>query len=798
MLFYSNRSIYKGKNFKTIFIKRIFILISFCLIFSYSLQGQSKVKIKGNIVSSVTNNPIPYVTVAVNQLGIGTITDDNGFFKLSLPVGKHRLHVSCVGYQTKEEIIDIKYGEHYNLKISLVQEDVALPEVVVVGKGTAQTLREKPLSVAVLDSKTLEGRTISINEAIGMTAGVKVLTQGGIGSSNRVIVQGMDGERVNIFMDGILLGGSNDVILESIPIDLIDRVEVYKGVVPANLGGDGLSGAINIITKEFIKDNLQLSYELGSYNSHKGNFVGVKTFPEKGISFTLSGQLNSAKNNYSFKSPFEDDLIIVRDHDRYRSGSVMAGVNFSKLWFDNLGLNFGFNTIYNEMQGGLMHLQQNVQHAFVRTKSFSMGQTFAKQFLNKKLSTSLNSNINYGIVNSVDTSHYCYNFLGDKYPSPSGQGEIGFGANDSHDKLIDVREQFRAVWSPVEKHNFTLNAIYRFAKRTPEDELADTFSNFKRSGYPSQLSALVLGFSYRYNILDDKLINELSGKWFGLQTKIYPAAGIFLLSPPEKEVNNSSVFGYGNSIAWKPSRDFTVKMSFNKTVRIPTTQEFFGDGITIMPSLRLKPEHSYNINLGTNWLINNEGYPNAMIDINAYSMFVKDMIRLIAPTLLFVYANVDKVKIFGIDGEVKTELFPWLSLNLNASYQDARNNAKELLGGGPNSFYGWRVPNMPYFFGNGIIDFHKQDIFKCKGLTGSLFYEVAFTEKYSYDWETSQSNTLIVPRRWTMNTGVHLNFNQSYFMSFEVHNLANREQMAEFNYPLPGRTFHVKLKYIMQ
>ncbi len=236
-----------------------------------------------------------------------------------------------------------------------------------------------------------------------------------------------------------------------------------------------------------------------------------------------------------------------------------------------------------------------------------------------------------------------------------------------------------------------------------------------------------------------------------------------------------------------------MRFSTQKNVRIPSTEEFFGNGFTVLPSLRLKPEHSYNLNLGFNSLLNSGSYPNLMVDVNGYAMWMRDMIRMVAASILYVHSNVDRVRIFGVDAELQAALQPWASLRLSASYQDARNDARQLLGGGLNSFYGWRVPNMPYHFGNGLGDFHLSDLFPPVRFEGSFFFEVAFTERYSYDWATSVRNTLYVPRRWTM----HLGFYGHYQLAFEVHNLVDREPMAEFNYPLPGRTFHLKLKYTL-
>lgn len=187
---------------------------------------------------------------------------------------------------------------------------------------------------------------------------------GGCGAPIRMIVQGLDGKRVSVFVDGMLLGASSEVLLDNMPLDQIDHVEVYKGVVPAQLAGDGLGGAINIVTKHHVRNALSLSYEWGSYSAHRANVAGTLVLPKPGLAFSLTGQLNIAKNDYSFHSPFEVGQVITRDHDRYRSATVRAGITATRWWFDQLGWTFGYDRSYDELQGGLMNLQRNVQHAF--------------------------------------------------------------------------------------------------------------------------------------------------------------------------------------------------------------------------------------------------------------------------------------------------------------------------------------------------------------------------------------------------------------------------------------------------
>lgn len=83
------------------------------------------------------------------------------------------------------------------------------------------------------------------------TTGIKVREEGGVGSDFDLSINGMSGNSVRYFLDGMPLDTKGSgVSLANLPINIIDRIEIYKGVVPASLGTDALGGAINIITKQ--------------------------------------------------------------------------------------------------------------------------------------------------------------------------------------------------------------------------------------------------------------------------------------------------------------------------------------------------------------------------------------------------------------------------------------------------------------------------------------------------------------------------------------------------------------------
>lgn len=155
------------------------------------------------------------------------------------------------------------------------------------------------MPVSVMTSKELEGTASSINEVLARTAGVTIRNTGGVGSASRMSVRGLEGKRLGLFIDEIAIGQmSNFVSLNDIPTDMIERIEVYKGIVPYKFGGSALGGAVNVVTKEYPPIYFDASYEIASFNTHRLSTVLKRTHKPSGLQFGIGGFLTYSDNNY--------------------------------------------------------------------------------------------------------------------------------------------------------------------------------------------------------------------------------------------------------------------------------------------------------------------------------------------------------------------------------------------------------------------------------------------------------------------------------------------------------------------
>lgn len=773
------------------------------LILSFTWQNIFAQKIVfGQITDGQTLQPLDGASVILENSNIGTISNHIGMFRMKLPSkSSRRIKVQYMGYKRRNIILNKKLCVNDSIccNVELQPKNNILSDVIVLGKSKAQRHREVPSAITIIDSQELKYKTATLNEILDNAAGIKVAQQGGLGNASRIIIQGMDGKRIGIFINGMPMGNSDEFQLSSIPIDMVDEVEIYKGIIPAWLGGDGLGGAVNIRLKDFKKNHLEMAFEAASYNTYIGSLQLKHYLGKTSTALHAGATMNYAKNNYSFSSPFELGRIIHRDHDAYTHGGFNVGISSKQWWFDQFDLTLSADYYRKEIQGGLMNVQNNIQHAFTRTRSASTSLSLEKSFLKGKLTAQFHSIVGFSLINQVDTSHYCYDFIGNRFPSGSGRGEIGAVPNDSHDRHTTVRELLNLTYKIGNNQLVTWTTNYRYGCKMPKDELADSYSRLPTSGYPSRLHSIVSGLTHELKLYGGKFTNELGIKLFNHHSEVLPFAEAIMLQDKLKaSTNHSTMAGWSEAMALHllPNNALTLKASVQSTVRMPIAEELFGDGVLLLPSEKLRPERSFNINAGAIWLINAMRYPQVRIGINTFYMSAKDMIKLMYSSMNMAYDNIGKVRVMGFDMEMESKLNRWLDLQGNITWQDARDMRKEAVGGGENFHYRYRIPNMPYLFGNVGVRLHKDGLLS-KSSSSAFASTFGFTKAFSYNWEASKHNTMLIPARYCWDVAVHHSFNKRCQLSFEIRNILNRENWAEFRYPMERRTFHLKMKYII-
>lgn len=219
---------------------------------------QQERTITGRVIDE-TEQPLPGVTVVIDNTTIGTITDSKGIFSLSIPIDAKVVYFSFVGMKTME----IPIGEQTTFSIKMEQVAVGIDEVVAIGYGTMKKsdLTGAISSISENDLSTTQSSNV-LEKAQGKLAGVDIVSSNGTpGSDQTIRIRGNRSITANndplFVVDGIpTTQGINDFN----PGD-IESMEVLKDAsAVAIYGSRGANGVVLITTKRGKRGAAQINY----------------------------------------------------------------------------------------------------------------------------------------------------------------------------------------------------------------------------------------------------------------------------------------------------------------------------------------------------------------------------------------------------------------------------------------------------------------------------------------------------------------------------------------------------------
>ena len=772
-------------------LNKTFLLL---LLFSLSISAQNTAELIGTVTDKVTHQPLIGADVYIKELNKGVSTDARGQYRLAhLPEGNYTVWFSFLGYQTFGKKISVK-GQMRS-DVSLKEQAEEISGVTVSGKSIAHQKKEQSMPVTVIDMSNLRGTVSSVQDILLKTVGITLRSSGGVGSSSRISVRGLEGKRIGFFIDELPLGEQTDYIdINDIPIDMIDRIEIYKGVVPARFGGSSLGGAINIVIREYPNKYADLSYGYESYNTHKAQGVFKRNLKQRGLVFGIGGGYTSSDNNYTFDSPFQEGLRITRNHDKYRKLIIGGSFKAKKWWFDEVELEPVFVKTYKEIQG----IEYDIREAHSQSLMTGLSNKLEKDnFLTEGLNLDMFNGLVLTKMNFIDKATRRYEWDGSSYPTPSRYGgEAGYNyPSDSDDKKLTFINKTNLEYILTERHSLNINSVFSMANGTPKDDLK-TLSLGKQVNFDSQMRSWISGLTYDFRTLNDVFLNSLTVRHY-MYTMHTQMAPLFVPGKYDVDVSKSD-FGVNNAMRYRFLPSLMGKLSAGYEVRIPSETELLGDGIAVIPSPDLLPERNLSANLGLLFDLTGKHPTNAQIEMNFFYMYLQDMIRYTAGLIGAQYQNFGEMRTLGVEFEAKADILPSLYLYGNTTYQDLRDTrAYEPESTVPNPTKNKRMPNIPYLMANAGLEFHRENLFGGTGQNTRLFADIAFVEEYYYDFEMTQLQKRRIPRSTTIDIGFEHSFlNNKVFLSGKVRNITNEKTLSEFNRPLMGINGGVKLRVI--
>ncbi|QGM80070.1 TonB-dependent receptor domain-containing protein [Otariodibacter oris] len=554
-----------------------------------------------------------------------------------------------------------------------------LDDIVVSASGTTQIAKNAPASVSIVQARDIANSPVTnVAEAIKSVPGVNI--SGSNVNSEDISIRGLSGDYTLMMTNGRRQntresrpngnGGFESGFLP--PLAAIQRIEVVRGPMSSLYGSDAMGGVVNVITKP-IEDTWNGALSLGGIarqgsNGEQGN-----------SSFFISGPLLGNKLGLQVYGSGN-----LRQEDAEVSGS---------------------NKVKNNDITSKLVFTPNDNHKV----EFEVGKTKQEKTATPGLSQELTTNRAGSITRNLkqivknDRKHWVLTY---------------FGTSDLFNSELSVYQEkaVRKTW------NERLNS---YDSRRPE--ITNTTVDGKLM-IPVYNHFIVLGGQYQHAKLEDDSVENLVARRPVFMTKKEKAIQKALFLEDEISFTQDLLLTLGLRMDshenygthWNPraylvyhlTPELTMKGGVAKAFRAPTIREISEDYITstqggagvIYGNPDLKPETSWNQEIGIEYsngqgisggitLFNTE-FKNKLISYQTFGTNGRPRVDDITGANLFVFDNIGKANIRGLELTGKFAILDNLNLALNYTYQRSKRKEEQLQGSRFN-YDGYPLTNTP-------------------------------------------------------------------------------------------------------
>ena len=625
--------------------------------------------------------------------------------------------------------------------------------------------------VAVLDMGERRGRVEDLSTVLAQTVGVRVRQYGGLGSFATVSIRGSSSNQVDVYLDGVPLADAYTGVtnIGDLPLDGLERIEVYRGFTPPQLGSSSIGGAVNLVAASpdsagfpnRLISRLKFDQSYGSYGTSR-HVVSLWSAPGPARVF-LHGSYMRSDGNFEFvddlgtpQNPL-DDRTAVRINNDFETLNILGRVRLDIPRAGNITLSH--NSLLREQGVPGPPNNQSATARADRTRHLTYVRWTAPTLGKDRLQTFVIGHYSTANEQFHDTN-----------------GELGFVRQDTdnifHATGGSLRMKLKMPVVPL-----ALEALYEGSHESfaPRDNLAEPSEGPERNRVTHQGS--VSGDLY---IFGQNLVLTATQHFISQTTEFYNPPRFPWLPPSPQGRRSYSEQSPRVGFRWHPLSFATIKGNFGRYVRQPTMLELFGNTGSITGSADLIPERGENRDIGILLSADRIGpLLGAFLEVVYLHNDVDDLI-LFFPNSHYTSRpqNINSARIRGWEVSFSTQWREWLRVAGNYTYLDSRDT-------GP----------IPYYYGNRLPGRPLHD--------AALFIDTMWRRwRLSYELHRIGSNYLapanfgLVPAREIHNLALRAALSSDVLSATAgVTNLGGNQIRDVDGFPLPGRSFYVTLSF---
>ncbi len=624
-----------------------------------------------------------------------------------------------------------------------------LPAVLVTAGALGEEDQElSPGAVAVIRPEEVQGEFKTLPELLDQSVGVHVIRTQGRGGYTVASVRGSTSAQVAVYVDGTLANLESEaaVDLSTIPVENVERIEVYRGHVPAAFGVSGMGAVINIVTVAPRKAQSSLLVGLGDYGEYRSALRHAA--PLLGGDFLFTAEFSGSDGDFSYLNDNGTPYNTNDDYEATRLNNGWEGRNVLLKWSrDAWAARLSWEDRTRDLP---LQAPGNDKPALQKPGT---------RLETEKWDVALGRSFRVG---DVDMSLQVGHLEQDKeFFNPHNYlGQYG----DHHNRYKSDRDFLSLSASlPV-----GLSHYLEFFGNVSREELRVEGDVTAKLGGQSRYSR-------------DKI--DLS-----LQDSItVGASGNLLLVPTLRwnDVDGEDHLSWSLGADWLFAPSWRLKASYGRYHRAPNLYELYGDSAMILPSPNLSWEEGSQWDFGLHWQ-GNWNRVETRVGLTYFRSEMDDLIEFVMINPRYgQYRNISRAEIDGVELETRFIRAPW-DLTLSYTWMKALNRT-------PESFRNdMRLPNRPENAAHARLAYDYSERLTLYGevdYTGDNFLDQRETVRYSdltvvnagLRWDLDDDKVLTV--------GVDDVFDKSKEMTLVP--TSGAEGLAW--YPLQGRTWHVSL-----
>ncbi len=386
----------------------------------------STIKLNASIAGYIRNiksgEPVIGATVMIVEPMIGVATDQFGYYSITLPKGKHQLHMRSIGMKnTKQNIILNADGK---LNIEMEEDVTPLKEIIVESERDVKVMSMQ-MGAEKLDLKTMKQIPLALGEVDIIKA---VLTLPGVQSVGEATVGfnvrgGTTDQNLILFNDAVIYNPSHLFgFFSAFNPDVVKNVELFKSSIPAEYGGR-ISSVLDISTRE----------------GNKKKFSGSGGISPITGRISLEGPIAKEKSSFLFgaRSTYSDWLLNKIPSSGFKNSTAS--------FYDvNLNVNHEFSTKdYLHLSGYISNDRFKLQNDTSYTYSNKIAAVKWRHIFNNKFFGELGGNY----------SGYDYAISSDK--NPVNAFELSYALKQSN-----IKADFNYYLNAKHTVNFGVGTVF--------------------------------------------------------------------------------------------------------------------------------------------------------------------------------------------------------------------------------------------------------------------------------------------------------------------------------------------------